>query len=168
MFTQFIKLIKILNSEVSPNQIACAIALALYSGFGPLLSPHNLLVLLVVCLTRVNLSAFFLATAGFAILAFMLDPVFLAIGEALLGAEGLNAFWTGLYQLDWMRVLRFNHTVVMGSFVSATVLLLPVFLLSRFVITQYRENIMSYVNNLRLVKLLKASDWFQRYSELES
>ena len=168
MFSQLVKLVKVLNSEVAPGQIALAIALALYTGFGPLLSPHVFVVFFMVCVIRVNLSAFFLATAGFAILAFALDPVFLSIGEALLGSEGLRAFWTGLYQLEWLRIFRFNHTLVMGSFVSATALLLPVFLFSRFVIIKYRENIMSYVNNLRLVKLLKASDWFQRYSELES
>ncbi|TNC82998.1 MAG: DUF2062 domain-containing protein [Oleiphilus sp.] len=166
MFAQVLKLIKILNSEASPAQISSAVALAMFTGFGPLLSPQGLLIFLLVCLIRVNLSAFILATAGFSILAFVIDPALIMLGELLLGLEGLNGIWTALYQLEWMRLTRFNHTLVMGSFAAAALMAVPVFFLSQFIIHQYRGRIMVFVNNLRLVKLFKASDLFQRYTDL--
>lgn len=166
MFSQLLKLFKILNSEVAPGQISAAVALGLFTGFGTLLSLQGLLIFLVVCLIRVNISAFILATAGFSLLAFVLDPLFIALGEYLLGLESLVGLWTALYQLDWMRLTRFNHTLVMGSFFGALLLCVPVFFLTQFIIVQYRERIMVFVNNLRVVKLVKASDLFQRYTDL--
>ena len=163
MYSQLAQLLKILNSEASVNQISMAIVFALFVGLAPLSSLHCLLVFLIVCVTRVNLSVFFLAVAGFSLLALVLNPVLIEIGEGLLLEPSLSAFWTNLYQFDAMRLLRFNHTLVLGSFSLALVLSIPVFFLSRYLVNTYRQELMSWVNGLRVVKLLKTTSFFQDY-----
>jgi len=63
------KVLNVLNSEADPSQISLAVALALVAGLTPLMSLHNLVVLLLVLVLRVNLSAFLLGLAIFSGLA---------------------------------------------------------------------------------------------------
>ena len=74
MIRAIIKLLRVLNSEAAPAQIGLALAFALIMGLTPLWSLHNLAVLLLVLVLRVNLSAFLLGTAVFSGLAYLLDP----------------------------------------------------------------------------------------------
>ncbi len=125
MLTALAKLLKVLNSETDPGQISLAFCFAMVAGFTPFFSLHNLLVLLLVLVLRVNLSAFSLGTAAFSILAFALDPLFHQVGLAALTAEGLRGLWTTLYNQTLWRVERFNNSVVLGSLIASIVLFLP-------------------------------------------
>ena len=115
MLRTFAKFLKILNSDAEPGQISLGFAFAMIAGFTPLMSLHNLLVLLLVLLLRVNLSAFLLGLAFFSALAFALDPLFHQIGLALLTLPALNGMWTALYNSTLWRLERFNNSIVMGS-----------------------------------------------------
>ncbi len=161
MYSQVAQLLKILNSEASANQISMAIVLGLFVGFSPLMSLHCILIFLIACITRVNLTVFFLAATGFTLLGLLLSTLAVSLGEGLLLAPSLAGLWTELYQFDAMRLMRINHTLVLGSFVVAAVAAVPVFFLSRYLVDTYRHSIMDWVNSLRVVKLLKATNFFQ-------
>ena len=83
------KILKALNSETAPGQISMALCFALIIGLTPLYSLHNLLVLLLVLLLRVNLSAFIAGWVFFSGIAYILDPIFHRIGLALLTTASL-------------------------------------------------------------------------------
>ena len=70
------KILKALNSETAPGQISMALCFALIIGLTPLYSLHNLLVLLLVLILRVNLSAFIVGWVFFSGVAYILDPIF--------------------------------------------------------------------------------------------
>lgn len=162
----FAKFLKIISSETSPWQIAFAIALGMMVGFSPLLRLHNLLILFVVFLFRINIASFLLAVGIFAGLAFALDPLMLNLGEIILNASGLQSLWAGLYSSSVGRLLQFNHTLTMGS-IALGLSLFPIVLLgSRVLIIQYRERVMSRVNKFRIVRVLKASSLYQHLSGL--
>ncbi|MCB9776893.1 MAG: TIGR03546 family protein, partial [Nitrospiraceae bacterium] len=116
------KLLRVLNSETEPGQISLGFGLAMIAGLTPLLSLHNLLVLLLVCVLRVNLSAFLLGLALCTGIAYALDPLFHQIGLAVLTAPALEGVWTALYQSVWWRLEHFNNSIVMGSLVFAVML----------------------------------------------
>jgi uncharacterized protein (TIGR03546 family) len=163
MISMLANLLKALNSESGPGQIALAFSLALITGLTPLLSFHNLLILFLACIIRINFGAFILGTLFFSGLAYLLDPMFMSIGESLLLNESLQTFWTGLYQSDFWRITEFNNTLVLGSLVFALVFFIPVLLLSRWLVTTYREKVMSWVNTLKITKILKASSFYKIY-----
>ncbi len=163
MLKQLANLLKALNAETAPWQISLAFILAMVMGFTPLLSLHNLLILLLALLLRVNLSAFILAFGLFSGIAYLLDPLFIRVGESLLLNPNLKEFWTGLYNSDLWRLAHFNHTLTLGSAVVATVLALPLFFVFRWLIVKYRSHLLAWVQRSKLMQMLKASKLYKVY-----
>lgn len=161
-----LKLIKVMNSETDPLQIGLGLCFGLVAGLTPLMSLHNLVVLLLVLLLRVNISSFITATLFFSGVAWAVDPLMSRIGLALLGADALEGIWTSLYNITIMRLARFNNSIVMGSLVLSLALFVPFLYASMFLIREYRENVMSFVNHLKVVQALKASKFYRMYDSL--
>lgn len=166
MLGMLAKLLKALNSESAPGQIALAFALALIIGLTPLTSLHNLLVLFLAFVIRINLSAFFLGIAFFSGLAYLIDPLSVSIGESLLTNPDLQESLTALYQSDFWRATKFNHTLTLGGLLVSLALFIPVLVLSRLLIIGYREKFMAWVEKLKVTKLLKASKFYKLYTAM--
>src|SRR5690606_19531317 len=99
-------------------------------GITPLLSLHNLVLFLMVCLLRVNLSMFFVSVALFTLVGFILDPAFDWIGYKLLVEVGdLRSFWILITSGAIWPFFRFYNTVVLGSLALSLILFWPVFIL---------------------------------------
>jgi uncharacterized protein (TIGR03546 family) len=157
------KVLKILASETEPGQIGLAVSFALVAGLTPLFSLHNLAVLFLVLVLRVNLLAFILGTVLFSPIAWLLEPVFDWIGVALLTAPPLERLWTGLYQSQLWRLERFNNSVVMGSLAISLLLFLPVALLTVSLIRRHRERLLARLRLTRALEILTASRFHSAY-----
>ena len=168
MLDSLIKFFRVLNSDVSPNQIAGGIMLGFILGLTPFWSLHNAVVILLVCLLRINVASVLLSFAGFSVIAYLFDPLMEKLGYSVLTLDSMREFWTGWYQIDILRLAQFNNTLVMGSLLLAVLLSPVVFFLGRFIVVNYRQRILAWVEKTRLVKALKASKWYQRvYSAVE-
>jgi uncharacterized protein (TIGR03546 family) len=163
MLRAIIKLLTVLNSETEPGQISLAVAFSLIVGLTPLWSLHNLAVLLIVLLLRVNLSAFLLGTAVFSGVAYLLDPLSHRVGLAVLTAPSLEGLWTALYNSTIWRIERFNNSIVMGSLLVSFVLFVPTVLVGNFAIRKYRERVVANVKKWRVVQALTATRFYQMY-----
>ena len=157
------KFLKILNSEAEPGQISLAFCLAMIAGLTPLFSLHNLLVLLLACVLRVNLAAFLLGLFAFTGIAYLFDPLFSQLGLVLLTASPLHSLWTSLYNLTLFRLENFNNSIVMGSLVVALVLFVPLYLLCNLLISKYREHLLRWVMKSQLMKIFTASKLYKLY-----
>ena len=166
MIKALANLLKVLNSETEPGQISLALCLSMIAGFTPVLSPHNLLVLLLVLVLRVNLSSFGLGWALFSALAYLLDPLFHRIGLAILSAPALTGLWTGLYNTTWFRLDRLYNTIVMGSLLFSLALFIPGLILFNLCIRRYREHILAWVRKTRLMQAFKATKLFDVYQSV--
>ena len=165
MLSLLARLFKALNSEAAPGQVAFGFALAMIPGFTPLFSLINLVVLLIACILRINFSAFLLGIVVFSAIGYFLDPLSADVGEYLLTLPSLTDTWTQFYQNDWMRVSSFNNTVAMGGLVISVLLLVPVTLISRILILQYRKRVLNWVNRLKIVQALKATKFWSIYTK---
>jgi uncharacterized protein (TIGR03546 family) len=166
MVRSIAKLLMVLNSETEPGQISLGFCFALIAGLTPLLSLHNLFVLLLVLLLRVNLSAFILGLVVFSGVAYLLDPLFHLIGLALLTAGSLQDLWTSLYNSTLWRLERFNNTIVMGSLVFSVVGFVPSYSLSNILIRRYRVHVLAWVQKTRLMQMFRASKLYNAYQSL--
>jgi len=166
MLTILAKIFKILNSETEPLQISLALCFALVAGLTPLWSLHNILVLLLVLLLRVNLATFILAWIGFSGIAYLLDPVFHRLGYQILTAASMQSLWTSLYNSTLWRLTSFNNSLLMGSLLTAIILFIPLFLMSNLVIRKYRDHILAWVMKSRIVQALRASKFYQIYQSV--
>ncbi len=148
------KLVRIISSETEPGQISLGFAFALIAGFTPLVSLHNLLVLFLILVLRVNLSAFFFGLAFFSGVAYLLDPLFHRIGLAILTAGSLEGLWTALYNSTLWRLERFNNSIVMGSLIVSVLLFVPLYFVSNRLILKYREHFLAWVQKTKLIHVL--------------
>ena len=123
MLSMLAKLLKALNSESAPGQVALAFALALIVGLTPLFSLHNLFVLFLACVIRVNFSAFILGVLFFSGVAWFVDPLSIRMGASLLANPALIPTWTELYQSELWRISGYNNTLVLGGLVFALIAL---------------------------------------------
>ena len=162
---QILKIIKILNSDTNPSAIASAICLAIFVGLTPLMSLHNLIILLCVLIFRVHLGSFILATFLFKLLGFALQSQLELLGLSLLQNQALESFWTTLYNTQFGRLSLFNYSTTMGGLFIAMLAFIPIWLLSVFLIGQYRDHLMSWVEKNKLIQILKGSALIRLYNK---
>ncbi|MCF8721668.1 TIGR03546 family protein [Nitrospina gracilis] len=158
MFSRIIKILKALNSNQRPWQISVALVLGAVAGLTPLLSLHNLVVLLLAFFLNVNFGMFLLSLAGCTLFAFLLDPLFHQIGYALLTAEGLHGFWTQFFSCPIFLLGNLNNTIVMGSLVVSLGLGLPLIFVLNKLIVKYRLAFNALIDRIPFLKFLKIPD----------
>lgn len=163
MIKMIAKFFKVLNSETEPGQISLAFSLAMILGLTPLMSLHNIVVILLMLVVRVNLSACILGWLFFSGFAYILDPLFNLIGLAVLTSKGLEGLWTSLYTITIFRLAKFNNSIVIGSFLFSLVFFIPLYLLSNQGIRKYRVYVLEWVQKTRLMKAFKANKLFKAY-----
>ena len=166
MLTIIAKIFKTLNSETDPFQISLALCFSMIAGLTPLWSLHNIVVLLLTLILRVNLATFLLGWAGFSGIAYLLDPLFHILGLHILTNNALQGLWTSLYNSTLWRLSNFNNSILMGSLVISLVLFVPLYFLSKLVVDKYREHILSWVMKSRIVQALKASKLYSVYQSI--
>ena len=156
-------LVGTLNSEGTPRQIAAGIALGAALGLTPLVNVHNLLIFAAACLLNVSFGGFLIGWTVFVPLGFALDPIFQAVGLALLQAPGLTGLWTTLTNVPGVPLTNFNNSVVLGSVVGWVVLWLPIFFLARFLVVKYRVHVYERLQRTRVFKAVAASKLYNYY-----
>lgn len=166
MLEMLANFLKLLNSDATPSQISLGFAFSLFLGLTPLLSFHNLILIFIVLIVRVNLTSFFIGLTLFSLIAMGLNTVSIFLGEQLLTAPSLQGIWTGLYQSDFWRVTQFNQTLVLGGFSLSLLLFIPTFLTSLVLIRLYRKRFMAWIKTLKISRMLKASRFYQAYEKL--
>jgi uncharacterized protein (TIGR03546 family) len=159
--------VKALNSQGTPRQVAAGIALGAALGLTPIASLHNVVIVLAAMLLNVSLAGFSLGWALFVPVGFILDPLFDAVGRALLGATALRGLWTALFDLPVVPWSRLNNSVVLGSLVVWAVAFAPLYLVGTWAVAKYRERVYQRLKRMRFFQALSASSlvnvyrWFQ-------
>jgi uncharacterized protein (TIGR03546 family) len=158
------QLVKTLNSEGTPGQVAMGLALGSALGLTPLMNLHNLVILGAAILFNVSFPGALLGWALAIPVGFALDPVFDAIGRALLlGSPALVPFWTRLANIPVVPLTNFNNTIVLGSVLAWVVLFLPVYLLARWGVGRYRARVYPRLAQTRMFRAVTASKIYNVY-----
>ncbi|HAH51690.1 MAG TPA: DUF2062 domain-containing protein [Balneola sp.] len=157
------KLLKALSSEASPNQLAGGFILGMIIGLTPVASVHNLIILIIVIILKVNIGMVILAFLVFSGVAYLADPIFHSFGIWMLENESMQNTWTNMYNNELWAITKFNNTVVLGSFVTAVLLCAPMFPLTKIGVKQYRAHIHERVMKTKFVKALKGTKFYSIY-----
>jgi uncharacterized protein (TIGR03546 family) len=160
------QLVKALNSEGTPGQVAAGIALGAVFGLTPLMNLHNLVLFGFALILNISMAGVFLGWMVFVPIGFALDPLFNAVGTALLGASSLRSLWTALYNVPVVPFTNFNNTVVLGSFVCWLVAFVPLFFLARWAVARYRAVVLERLRKMRFFQLVAASKLVTTYRSL--
>lgn len=162
----FAKLLKALASEASPSQIAGGMILGMIIGLTPVLSFHNLFIVVLILILRVNIGMALLSFMVFSGVAYLADPLFHDFGIWLLEMESMQATYTNMYNNEWWALTKFYNTVVIGSFISALILSFPAFPLFRLLVLQYREKIHAKVQKMKMVQAFKSTNLYSIYKSV--
>jgi uncharacterized protein (TIGR03546 family) len=157
-------LVRALNSEGTPSQVAAGFALGAALGLTPLMSLHNLVFVAVIALFRVTVPGAVLGWIVMTPIGFLLDPAFDAVGRALLiDANGLTPLWTTVSNTPILSLANLNNTIVLGSLVGWCVLGVPIFFGARIGVARYRQHLYPKVAKLKVVQTMKASKLYNVY-----
>jgi uncharacterized protein (TIGR03546 family) len=161
--------IQILRSGQTPSQVAGGFALGSMVGLSPFLTLQGIILWLVILVLDVNLSAALLSATLFAIIAYLLDPVFHSLGYFFLAdISALQGIWASLYNAPLAPLTRFNNTVVLGSLVSSIILFLPIYVgMKRFVLA-YRSHIHTKVEKWKVYQVLSKSTLIRWYDKVKN
>ncbi len=160
------KLLKALSSEASPGQIAGGFVLGMIIGLTPFFSFHNLIIAVMIIILKVNIGMAILAIIIFSGIAYLADPAFHNFGIWILENEGMQSLWISMYDNEWWAMTRFYNTVVIGSFIAALILSVPMFPGVIVFVKQYRKHIHEKVQKWKVVKALKGSKLYSIYSTI--
>lgn len=163
LFKQLFGFLKLLNSETGHNQIAAGVAAGFILGMTPALSLQSLLVFLCIFFFRIQAGAAFLAAFFFAFAGWLLDPVFHAIGSAVLETPSLQGVFTTMYNVPFLPLTRFNNSIVMGSAVLTIALSPVVFFVSRSLVVKYRVTVVERFKQTKLWKGIQATSFYKWY-----
>lgn len=157
-------LVKALNSEGTPGQVAAGIAVGACLGLSPLLSLHNLLVVGAILFFRVSVPGATLGWLIFTPVGFALDPIFDSIGTALLAdTSALQGLWVFLYNAPLLALGNPTNTIVVGSLVVWIVAVVPIFFVMRWAVARYRSTIYARYKDAKLFRALRASKLYNFY-----
>lgn len=158
-------LVRTLHSEGAPWQIAAGVMLGAALGLTPLLSGHNLVIVLLICVLNVSVGAALLGLALFAPLGFLLDPAFDRIGRQLLvDTPALEPVWTTLYNVPVVPYTSFNNSIVLGSLVAWLVLAAPIYALAYTGVLRYRATVGERVRRSRFYQVVTTSRLYNVYT----
>jgi uncharacterized protein (TIGR03546 family) len=106
----------------------------------------------IAFLVKMNLAAMFVVLGLARLLVPIADPALDALGWLVLSMPPLQPVFTALARLPVVPWARFDHTIVMGGFLSGVALWAPVFLLFRFLVRLYRRRLRERIVASRLAK----------------
>lgn len=166
----FIKsFIKVLAEGQTPKQIALGFALGSIIGLSPMFTLQGLIIWILILMLDVNISAALVSITLFKIIAFIFDPLFHWLGFQLLTQfEFLRGTFTALYNAPFAPLSRFNNTVVMGSFITALILLAPIYFGMKLFVIKYREHIHEKIKRWKIYQVLNQSKFINYYKKVKS
>lgn len=149
-----LNLFKVLNSNKDPGEIAAGFSFGIMLVLIP---GGNLLwaaLFILGFFTRLNLMTAFVFLGLGKLIVPLIDPFLDNIGFYILTLNWLNHFFTKLYSLPLIPFTAFNNTIVMGGFITAVVLALPLWFLFRSFIILYRKNIRDKLKNTKFARYI--------------
>jgi uncharacterized protein (TIGR03546 family) len=166
---QIFDFLRLLNSETGTRPIAWGVVCGMILGFTPAFSIQTLLVIVLLFFFRIQIGAAMVSAVLFKSLSFFLDGVFDPAGRAVLELSVLQGLFTTLFNMPLVPLTRFNNSIVMGSAVVALALVIPMYLISKTLIAQYREQVVARIRATKLFRALQSTkfySWYVKYEQL--
>ncbi len=149
------KILAILKSDLSPNQIALAFALGIFAGLPPM-GLHVLIPATLALLFRCSFRSFLISMGAFKLLSLAVAPASYAVGTWLLDSQrGLDTFWRWLFHLPVIAPMGYSRYMLFGSLLLAMAMAIPVFFLIRLLVQRYRESFSTWVSGWPISGWLK-------------
>lgn len=154
------KILRLLEGNISPEEIAAGVCLGMFLGFTPLNGPMAILLLVFFLFFKLNRLSTILVLplfklfyiAGVSRLADLLG------GIVLIDAGFMAGFWRVITGLPIIAYLDLNNTLVAGGLTLSAILCAPVFMGARKAAVVIRAKYGDKLKNTAFIK------WFRKFS----
>ena len=144
------KILRILKSNLAPNQIAFGFAMGVFAGLPPM-GLHVILPCTLALLVRCSFRSFLISMGLFKLLSLAVAPSAFAIGKWCLdSSRGLDALWRWTFHLPVLAPMGYGRYLLFGSLVVALLIAVPVFLIVRLSVKHYRASFVRWVAGWRV------------------
>ena len=171
MIAPIVKLIKALNTNSHPGEIAHAVSVGLLLGFVPKNNALWYLLFVLFLFVRIHKGAFLLNMLAGSVLAPVCDPLFDLIGYAVLTYEPLKNLYGSLLEIPFVAFTKFNNTIVAGSLTGGLLLYVPVYSAARLFIFVWRKFLAPAFTQSKFMQVLYKTPLFVKiagfFSEAE-
>ena len=154
MLKSIVKLLKALNSNSHPGEIAHAVCLGMLLGFLPKNNIFWYIITVFVLFMRINKGAMVLSTLGFSLLAPLFDPIFDQVGYWFLTLPQLEPAFAWLLDIPFVGFTNFNNTIASGSLLCGLILYIPLYIISRLLVWLMRNKIVPVLRKTKFVVVL--------------
>ncbi len=153
MISKIVKLLKALNANVNPAEIAHAFSLGLLLGFLPKDNLLWYLIFVFVLFIRINKPMYLIMVLIGSALSPALDSLFDVTGCFILTLDGLQGLFRTLVEIPFVAFTKFNNSVVMGALVCGIVLYIPVYFLGRLFVASWRKYLTPIMRHSKIAKI---------------
>ncbi|MGP1588200.1 MAG: TIGR03546 family protein [Treponemataceae bacterium] len=153
MLKKIFALIKSLNSNSKPGQIANSFCLGLLIGFLPKDNFFWYILVLFFAFVRVNKAGYWLMMLVGTLIAPAFDPFFDNLGYSILTWNVVEPFFAGIIEVPFLSFTRLNNSIVCGSFAFGILAYIPLFFAVFFFVKIWRKWITPKFRNSKLEKL---------------
>lgn len=154
MLKKIITLLKAINSNSHPGEIAHAVCLSAIIGFMPKNNALWYILTVLFLFMRINKAAFILLSVIFSFTASFADPFLDKIGYQILTIPQIEPFLSTFLNIPFMAFTKINNTIVMGSLAFTLVLYIPLYWLMRAFIKLWRATLAPAIRKTKLIKFL--------------
>lgn len=166
MLKFLVKLLKALNSNSHPGEIAHAVCLGMLLGFLPKNNIFWYVITVFVLFMRINKGALVLCTLGLSLLAPLFDPVFDSVGYWFLTLPSLEPTFAKLLDIPFVSFTKFNNTIACGSLLCGLVLYIPLYIIVRLFIWLMRNKLVPILRKAKVIVVLSKVPLVQKVSAL--
>jgi len=152
--------------ESSPSRIATGLVLGMWIGLTPAGTLHFFLFLIAALVFSVNPVATFLSAVFCHEISPMLDPIFDPMGlYVLIENPRFSTLWPWLFHAPIVPFTRFYNSVVMGCAIFCILAAVPVFIVSKRLVTVLGPWVLSRLYDSRPWNLIRNSRFYALYVE---
>ena len=166
MLQFIVKILKSLNSNSHPGEIAHAVCCGMILGFLPKDNALWYILTVFFVFLRINKVFFVLSTLAFSLLTLLLDPLFDQFWYFLLNIDFAKPVFDSLLEVPFVGFTKFNNTIVFGSLSSALILYIPMYWICRFVLKEWRTYLLPIVRKTKLVKIVSKIPLVKKIGDL--
>ena len=156
-------LVKGLQANDSPRQMAFGVALGMLIGLVPKGNLIAILLITILFAIKVNRGSGLASAFVFSWVGVLLDPLSHYIGGSILTMSALEPTFVWLSEMPLVPWTNFNNTVVMGSVVLGLFLFYPVYRASKPSFEILAPIVVAYLSRYKLYHILTGTDFATRW-----
>lgn len=135
-----------INANAHPGDIAHAVALGLFLAILPKNNLTFTFLFFLSIFIRINKGAFFISFILFGFVTPFMDVIINNIGFWAVQLSFLRPIFIALENIPFVALFKPSNTMVLGGIIWGLILYIPVYILTRIIISKYRKYMQPAVN----------------------